>query len=245
MRYATPPCAATWPETAKLITEALCRRSGVGSQDSGGRDGRRKADYGASRKTRKSLMIERIMKRYCKNVDITDLKFIEDCIYDWLHGKAGRRSVQMFLARYSGLHWKTIRENVFVRDFAWLPGTVSAIARNVQQRILSKDLRLQPIRFRERYDECCRKWRTIGVESPMHQIMDYVAVHGCWDLFRAKIGEYQVASIKGRGQDKGVTSIQKWIRTDPAGTRVFAKCDVYHCFPSIERGIARMEQRSV
>lgn len=214
--------------------EALRCRSGVGSRNSGSGDGRRKAGYGASRKTRKSLVIERIMKRYCKNVDITDIGFIESCIYDWIHGKIRRKSVQKFFADYAGIHWRTIHAYVYMEKFEWLPGTINAIAKDVQKRIISKDLQLQPIMFHERYDECCRKWRTIGVESPMHQIMDYIAVHGCWELFRAKIGEHQMASIKGRGQEKGVRCIRKWVRTDPVGTRMFAKCDVYHCFPSID-----------
>ena len=53
------------------------------------------------------------------------------------------------------------------------------------------------------------------------------------EMFEAKIGEYQVASIKGRGQSYGKKHIKRWISSDPEGTKYCGKADVQKCYPSM------------
>ncbi len=174
------------------------------------------------------------MRRYCKEVAISDIKFIERCIWLWLKKKKSRTDVQRFLAQYSdGLTYRDVKEIIDNKDYDALDKIIQQIADDIRRRIQNRNLDLPPIYFKQRYDTCCRKWRTIGIEKPIHQIFDYIAVEACKELFNAKIGPYQMASIPGRGQEKGCKQIQKWIQTDPSGTRYYAKGDVKKCYPSI------------
>lgn len=174
------------------------------------------------------------MRRYCKNVDITDIGFIERCIYLWINEKKKRRDVQHFLAQYSQvLNLRDIQDLLVANQRRFLEDIVHNIALDIQRRIEQRKLDLPQIFFKRRYDDCCCKWRTIGIEAPIHQIFDYIAVEACRDLFYAKIGPYQMASIPERGQERGARVILKWMQTDPAGTRYFVKLDVRQCYPSI------------
>ena len=67
----------------------------------------------------------------------------------------------------------------------------------------------------------------------MHQIFDYIAVEACKEMFMAKIGPYQMASIQGRGQELGARQIQKWMQLDPKHCRYWVKGDIRKCYPSI------------
>ena len=174
------------------------------------------------------------MRRYCKNVDITDTGFIECCIYLWLDEKKKRRDVQRFLAQYSQvLNFRDIQDLLASGQKKFLEEIVHNITLDIQKRIKQRKLDLPPIFFKLRYDDCCCKWRKIGIEAPIHQIFDYIVVEACKDLFYAKIGPYQMASIPDRGQEQGVKAIFKWMQTDPTKTRYFVKLDVRQCYPSI------------
>lgn len=179
------------------------------------------------------------MRRYCKNVDITDIDFIKRCIYLWIDGKKSRDDVRRFLAEYSNLSYREISGMLENGDQSFLAETIRRIADDTQSRIIARDLRLPEIRFKDKYDDVCRKWRRIGIQKPIHQIFDYIAVEGCMELFHAKIGHYQMASIKGRGQEKGVRAISKWMRTDPAHTRYFVKMDVKKCYNSVSHEVLK------
>lgn len=72
-------------------------------------------------------------------------------------------------------------------DYWFLDETITKIAEDVQRRLKFHALDLPPILYRQRYDDGSEKWRTIGVQKPIHQIFDYIAVEGCIDMFMAKI----------------------------------------------------------
>ncbi len=172
------------------------------------------------------------MKRY-KCVEITDIGFIESCIYRWLDGKKKRPDVRHFLSKYTSLTYRQVCKLLRFGITYWLPDCIRNIAEDVQQRLINGNLDLPPIEFRDKYDDVCRKWRRIGIQKPIHQIFDYVAVEACRKMFMAKIGEYQMASIPGRGQERGVKQIKKWIQLDPKHCRYWVKADIRHCYPSI------------
>ena len=174
------------------------------------------------------------MRRYCKNVDITDLQFIQGCIWLWMSHKKNRRDVRRFLSFYSGYTYEEICIMLDAEDYGILEETVEKIAKDVQRRIIRRKLDLPPIRFKQSYDQVCGKWRTIGIQKPIHQIFDYVAVEACKELFMAKIGAYQMASIPDRGQDKGAKAILKWLQTDEDHTRHYGQMDIRKCYPSIQ-----------
>lgn len=173
------------------------------------------------------------MRRYCKNVDITNTGFIERCIYLWLEKKRSRRDVQRFLARYTSFSYRQIRKMMRIGVTDWLPDCIKKVAEDIQYRLIEEKLDLPPIEFKDRYDDVCGKWRRIGIQKPIHQIFDYIAVEACKRLFMAKIGPYQMASISGRGQERGAKQILKWLRLNRKHTRHWAKGDVRKCYPSI------------
>lgn len=198
-------------------------------------DGQRMAAHGVSSEIRKPLRSERFtMRRYCRNVDITDIEFIKRCVWKWIKDKKNRRDVQRFLAQYSAYYsYKQIQLMMYVQDYRCLDEIIDSIACDVQKRIIERDLQIPPLVFRMSYDTGSRKWRKIGIQKPIHQIFDYIAVEACMEMFMAKIGPYQMASITGRGQEAGTKAILKWLQTDPEGTRWYGKGDIRKCYPSI------------
>ena len=106
----------------------------------------------------------------------------------------------------------------------------------VSNKFKENSLGLSPIRFFSHYDGLSRKKREIGIESPMQQVMVYIAIGAMSPMLNAKICPYQCASIKGRGQIYGKRAIEKWVRTDKS-TKYWAKADIRKCFPSIKKEV--------
>lgn len=173
------------------------------------------------------------MRRYCKNVDITDITFIKNCIRLWMQHKKSRRDVRRLLSEYSSCSYAEICIMLDAEDYRFLDETIEKIALDVQDRIRRRELNLPPIWFKRSYDQVCGKWRVIGVQKPIHQIFDYVAVEACKPMFMAKIGPYQMASIPGRGQDAGARVIHRWLVQDVPHTRYYGQMDIRKCYPSI------------
>lgn len=172
-----------------------------------------------------------IIKRYCKNVDITNVEFIEKSCFDYLQGKWGRDDVQRMLSRFSHLPKSKIKEIVDAGEKHKLYDVVGDIATYMQSCIASRKLELQPIRYHERIDGMSRKKRIIGVQEPLHQMFDYVVVNGMKPMLNAKIGVFQCASLPGKGQSYGKKYIERWIKENK--TVYFVKGDIEKCFPSI------------
>lgn len=118
-------------------------------------------------------------------------------------------------------------------DRTWANPLIEKAAAEMAQEIRDRKVTFPAIHYSMRYDGNSGKIREIGVESIKQQVYDYVAVNALMELFNRKIGKYQCASIPGRGQVYGKKAIEKWIRKNPAKTRVGAKGDVHHCYPSI------------
>ena len=110
------------------------------------------------------------MKRKCKNIDITNIEFIEKAIIDCLSGK--KKSIM-------NKHNDNVHE----------------IALEMQSELMNRKLNLKPIWYKRKYDDASRKWRTIGIQDIKQQMYDYIAVNAMADLIPC-IGKYQCASIK-------------------------------------------------
>lgn len=178
------------------------------------------------------------MKTYCKNIDPSDVKTIEPFVWDCIRPKLKRKDYSDFVSRYCDLTDKEIRANArqglgLIKE---MEKAVRNIALDISVRIRQRDLQLEPIRYSTRTDGLSKKTRIIGVESVMQQIMEHVAVGCMKDLWAAKYEYHQYASIKGRGQLKGVKAIQKW--TKSGKTKYFVKLDVRKCFQSLKREMA-------
>lgn len=103
----------------------------------------------------------------------------------------------------------------------------------IQNEIKSGNISFPEIWYREKVDGSSGKIRRIGIQNIKQQLYDYIAVEGLKPVLK-RIGEYQYASIEGRGTVKGKEVISRWIRN--RDMRYFVKLDVRKCFESIDHG---------
>lgn len=109
---------------------------------------------------------------------------------------------------------------------------------------MEERLELKPIHYSTRIDGMSKKERIIGIQEPLHQMLDYVAVEGLRQLFDAKIGVFQCASLPDKGQSYGKRYIERWIKETK--TTYFVKGDIKKCFPSIPlNNLKRLLKRDV
>lgn len=173
------------------------------------------------------------MKRLCKDVDITDRGLISKAVYACLSKKYKRNDVVKYLSQVSGIKQEYIR-CIYYRygKKAMYPFTEIVISK-IQNEIKSGNISFPEIWYREKVDGSSGKIRRIGIQNIKQQLYDYIAVEGLKPVLK-RIGEYQYASIKGRGTTKGKEVISRWIRN--RDMRYFVKLDVRKCFESIDHG---------
>lgn len=174
------------------------------------------------------------MKTYCKNVNIEDRNFISKAVYTcaYANNRWHRGDFIIMLSRYvpesaSKLRKKIARDGIIAAE----PG-IELIIDEMQQEIHNEKLNLKPIWYKQRYDGSSGKIRQIGVEDMKQQLYDYVAVGALQDIFR-RIGEYQCASIRGRGQSYGSRALRKWLLNTKL--KYCAKADIRKCYESIDK----------
>lgn len=151
------------------------------------------------------------MKSYCKNIDITDEKFIEAAIWDCLTHRDrkdfGREDIQRIIAEY---------------------GTIDVMARKMSQELKERKLNLPPVRHDIRRDKSNGKLREIDIEDIWQQYYDYVAARALEPAL-AMLGYYQCGCVEGKGQVWGMQMLH-------GGTqkyRFFTHSDIRKCYPSI------------
>ena len=165
------------------------------------------------------------MKRYCKKVDLNDVVFLRQAIKDCLRTRWRRKDTWRYFQRLLKQPYYAVRK--ISRDDLIDYATV-----DVRRHIINRDVEFLPIKYHTKFDGTCGKEREIGIQDFELQMYDYVVVAGLSDVLR-RVGEYQCASIKGRGIHYGVDAIKKWLR---GKDRVYAvKMDIKKCFPSISQ----------
>ena len=152
------------------------------------------------------------MKTYCKHEDPSDLATIKKFAWEAVKSKLKRRDYSNFVSGYCSLTAKQIRERAKAQDWECpeLNQAMDNIAKDISDRIKNRALNLDPIEYQTRTDGLSKKTRIIGIESVLQQVMEHVAAGCMTELWTAKYEVHQYASIKGRGQLKGVKQIQKW-----------------------------------
>ena len=197
------------------------------------------------------------MKRYLSKFDLS-LEFVRYSIYDCLNGSTSGRKrwtrcdTSIFIADYVE---KLLNENNYtvtsrhklekkIRDIARnnyedLYFIIDYISEQIYLEIKERKITLQPIKYEERYDEVAKKTRKIGISSMKQQCLDYIAVNACKEMFLAKIGYYQCASLKNKGQLFGKSAIETWIRTNPKMCQWIFKADVQKFYPSVPHPILK------
>lgn len=130
-------------------------------------------------------------------------------------------------------------KNIAYDDVSKLYPIVDFACEDIYKEITTRSITLPQIKYEYRRDKCNGKLREIGISSMKQQLYDYIAVNICMDMFMAKIGTYQCASIKGRGQIYGKKAIEKWIRKNPRKCKYIAKCDIKKYYPSVDKDVLK------
>lgn len=188
------------------------------------------------------------MKRYLKHFEITE-EIVRIAVYNCLdHNRWKRRDTSYMLAEYYSMMTRNGMDTHFLahairriayRDKTELYPIADYMSKEIFKEIKSRDIKLLPICYQIRKDHSNGKMREIGISSMKQQVYDYIAVECCHEIFMAKIGTYQCASIKGRGQLYGKTAIEKWFRTNPKKCRWIAQCDIKKYYPSVDKSILK------
>lgn len=191
------------------------------------------------------------MKRYLKHFKFT-VGTVEGAIYECLDGvgnsnkRWNRMDTAYFLADYliildksEGLQRYELAHNLHTfiiteeKYREMLSGLINDIAKDIYKEIVNKKIELEPIKYKFRYDRSSQKIRKIGLASIKQQVYDHIMVRVCKEMFMNKIGTYQCASIKGRGQVFGKNVIETWIRMKPKQCKWIWKGDVRKFYPSV------------
>lgn len=192
------------------------------------------------------------MKKYLKNFEIT-YEFVRCCIYECLNRRRWtRRDTSWLFADYTQL-WQLKHNYKFkskyylskkIRNIAYenkhkLDNLVDFIAFQIYTEIKERRIELDKIRYEFRIDGASKKTREIGISSMKQQFYDYIAVNSCKKMFLAKIGHYQCASLKFKGQLFGKSAIETWIRTNPQKCQWIFKGDIKKFYPNINHKILK------
>ena len=174
------------------------------------------------------------MKKLCKNVDITDRGLISRAVHDCLRHKYKRNDVTKYLSQISGLSQSRIHCIYYRYGKEAMCPFVEIIITDLQEELTNNAISFPAIWYREKIDGSSGKVRRIGIQNIKQQLYDYIAVEGMRPLLK-RIGEYQYASIPGRGTTKGKQVISRWLKD--RNMRYFVKLDVKKCFESIDHDL--------
>lgn len=171
------------------------------------------------------------MKRYCKNIDITNRDLIARATYKCLKGKYKRNDTLELLSDTSGLKKNEIN-NIYCRyGINGVKPFIEILIDTIRHELINKSISFYPIWYKDKADPSSHKIRHIGIQHVKQQIYDYIAIEGLKPLF-SYIGVHQYASIKERGCIKGIKTIKRWLRNK--SLKYFAKLDIKKCYPSIQ-----------
>ncbi len=145
--------------------------------------------------------------------------------------KYKRNDVIKYLSHVSGIKENQIRYIQYRYGKRAMYPITEIIISDLQDEITHNNVHFPAIWYREKIDGSSGKVRRIGIQNIKQQLYDYIAVEGLNPIL-ARIGEYQYASIKGRGTTKGKEVIYRWIQN--RNMKYFVKLDVKKCFESID-----------
>lgn len=175
------------------------------------------------------------LKTYCKpaTVNIEDWKFNEIAVVERFRNKRSRKDFQRLLCKTGKITKREITEDQLNKDFKRTLEAESEVAKMLTQKIINRDLQLQPIRQFQRIDGLTQKLRDICQESPEQQVFEYIGVYALKPLFRAKILPIQYGSIPNKGGVAGKRKIERLLRKKFHGKVVALKGDVTKAYPSV------------
>ena len=170
------------------------------------------------------------MKRFCKDIDITDISYIENCILDFIKNKKRKRICRFFAAATNKERSKV--ELCFSAKNSEFYKIIKEVAIILSQEIKNHNLILRKVNYYERMCPSTRKMRKIGVQCTKQQIYDYIVVNALKEMIPS-LGRYQCACLPNRGQEYGVRRIFKWLQNPEIKYGV--KMDIRKCYESIDK----------
>ncbi len=201
------------------------------------------------------------MKRYLSDFNL-NIEFVRNCVYDCLNGSSTsssrwhRYDTAFFLSNYlqeylkdsnakidTSINIKDEIHNILIKDKEKLFPLIDYISKCIYKEIKTRTISLDVIDYKMQYDKMAKKYREIGISSIKQQCYDYIVVNACKQMFLAKIGQYQCASIKNRGQEYGKSAIETWIRSNPKSCKWIFKADVKKFYPSVPHDILKKHIR--
>lgn len=168
----------------------------------------------------------------CKDFDLTKIDSYNQPIFAALCKRWKRGDTIRYLSELSGMPRRWIEERTIPKRRHELFYMADLAAQQLHEEVIKKSLRLRPIKYKLRFDESSRKTREIAIEDIKQQLLDAVADEGLKPLMR-RVGEYQVACIKGRGNRLGSRAIRRWMRDK--GIRYAVQADIKQCYPSVDK----------
>lgn len=151
------------------------------------------------------------MKRYLSNFELT-YEFVKDSVYDCLDGSTTGSS-----------RWKRRDTAMFIAEYVLKYKKSHGCIDNISLYEGAKKVHKLAVEEREK----------------LYPIVDYIAVNSLKNMFLAKIGHYQCASLKFKGQLFGKQAIETWIRTNPKKCKWIFKADIKKFYPSVSHDILK------
>lgn len=152
------------------------------------------------------------IKTYCKRFSV-DRGIIFEAIDRWGKSESGHQN-----------YWRIKNEY----------GSDSRLVDELYSEIKTRSLKFRPIHYETRVTPPSCKPREIGQESIKQQIVDYTTIIAMEDFLNARIGFYQVASVKRKGPFFAARTVKKWIWT---GLGYWVHMDARKCYQSIKSDV--------
>ena len=182
------------------------------------------------------------MRTYCKDVKF-DEDFIMKSISVYIADHSDNVAMVKLFAWYGNVSHtkarKLMEESVkfmvsiqqqIASEMAWHIKT-----RTIREHVMMTDPAEPIVRYVPIIDGNNGKHRELGIEKMMLQLYEVVLRDALAPLFKAKVGVFQVAAIKKKGQSFGKRYMKRWLERDPDGTKNIWKGDVKKCYPSVPR----------
>jgi len=183
------------------------------------------------------------MKRYCKNIDITNREFVSNAVRDCLTGSKGknkksklsRRDTIILFAEYSGKPIDYIKGIVKTKQHGEINRIIELVIDGIIEEIKVQNYKVKPIWYTTKIDGCSGKERRIGIQGIKQQLYDYIAVYALDEVLGKKIGFYQCSAIPKKGQLMGARTIARWLKN--TDMRYAWKGDIQHFYESIDKEV--------
>lgn len=174
------------------------------------------------------------MKTYCRRMDISDENFIRKYITAFIYDKLENGNMPSIFAYYGSISKNEARRRL-ENSPEFVASVIDQIAyemswhlktRTVREHIYMVVPEEKLVKNVDIVDGMSGKIRTLGLEKMIMQLYEVLAKEAADELWTAKVGLFQVASIPGRGQAYGKKYIERWMSRDPEGTKYCVQSDI-------------------